>query len=88
MAKEIPSVGDMHKAAAITDDEIDAAVDAYLAGPKAGLFHFTSSHQVDVAAAVLAYPPAVAAVSNPGQTRMFKWTMVRTALLLAHPVKG
>jgi hypothetical protein len=88
MAKEIPSVGDLRRKSDVTDEEIDAAADAYVANPKADTFRFASDHQVNVDAAVHAYPRAVEAVAKSDQTRMFKWTMVRTAILLAHPVKG
>lgn len=83
-----PTVSEMRKAAQISDDEIDAAVDAYVASPTAGPFRCASGHQIDVPAAVRAYLPAVAAVADPDRTPKFKWTMVRTAILLAHPVKA
>ncbi|WP_267359355.1 MULTISPECIES: hypothetical protein [unclassified Methylobacterium] len=88
MANETPSVGDLRKAAVIANDEIDAAAYAYLATPKGDPFRFSSGHEIDLAAAVDAYPPAVAAVADSDRTPMFKWTMVRTAILLAQPVKG
>jgi hypothetical protein len=83
-----PTVSDLRKAAEVTNDEIDAAAYAYLANPKADAFRFSSGHEIDLAAAVHAYQPAVAAVADPDQTPKFKWTMVRTAILLAHPVKA
>ena len=88
MAKEIPSVGDLRRKSEVTDDEIDAAADAYVANPKAAPFRFASGHEVDLDAAVHAYPPTVAAVGDPDRRPKVKWTMVRTAILLAHPVKG
>ena len=88
MAKEISSVGDLRRKSDVTDEEIDAAADAYVANPKAASSRFASGHEVDVDAAVHAYSRSVEAVAKSDQTRMFKWTMVRTAILLAHPVKG
>ncbi|MGT2479543.1 hypothetical protein ACU4GR_13180 [Methylobacterium oryzae CBMB20] len=83
-----PTVGDLRRASEITDQEIDAAVDAYMADQKAEPFRFPSGHEIDVAAAVNAHPPSKAAVSDPDRTAKFRWTMVRTAILLAPPVKG
>ncbi|MHB2208527.1 hypothetical protein [Methylobacterium sp. CM6257] len=89
MARRAPTIGDLRRAAEITDQEIDAAVEAYLADPKAEPFRFASGHQIDVAAAVDAHQPARAAAADPDQTRRFvKWTMIRTAILLAHPAKA
>ncbi|MDN3574993.1 response regulator transcription factor [Methylobacterium longum] len=43
----------------MTDAEIDAAVDAYMANPQAEPFRFASGYEIDVAAAVYAYLPVV-----------------------------
>lgn len=86
--KTVPTVGELRKAAEIADQEIDAAVDAYLANPKAEPFRFASGYVIDVAAAVYGYQPSKAAVTDPDRPAKFKRTMVRTAILLAHPVKG
>ncbi|MHB2209673.1 hypothetical protein [Methylobacterium sp. CM6257] len=40
--KPVPTVGDLRRAAEITDQEIDAAVEAYLTSPKAEPFRFAS----------------------------------------------
>jgi len=82
-----PTVSELRKAGEIKNDEIDAAAYAYLANPKAGPFRFASGHEIDLTAAVDAYQPGLAAVADPNRTPKFKWTMVRTAILLAHPVK-
>lgn len=87
MAKEIPSVGDLRRKSEVTDDEIDAAVDAYLANPQAEPFRFVSEYEIDEGAVVDAYPPGAAAVADPDRKQKFKLTMVRTAILLAHPAK-
>jgi hypothetical protein len=87
MAKRSPTVSDLRKAAEITDQEIDASVNAYVAKPAAAPFRFASGHEVDAAAAVDSYQPAIAAVVDPNRTAKFKWTMIRTAVLLTHPAK-
>lgn len=83
-----PTVSELRKSAEIKNEDIDAAPYAYLANPKAAPFRFSSGHEIDLAAAVGAYRPAVAAVADPDRTPKLKWTMVRTAILLAYPVKG
>jgi len=86
--RRTPIVSDLRKASEVTDQEIDAAVDASVATPRTAPFRFASGHEADVAAAVDTYPPAVTAVADPDRTPKFKSTMIRTAILLAHPVKG
>jgi hypothetical protein len=81
-------LSDLWKASEVTDQEIDAAVDAYLANQKAGPFRFAAGYEIDVAAAVHAHSPSKAAIADPDRTAKFKRIMVRTAILLAHPVKG
>ena len=83
-----PTVFDLWRAGRITDYDIDAAIDAYLADPKAEWFRFACGDEVDVAAAVEADLPARAAVADPDRSSKFKRTVVRAAILLAHPVKG
>ena len=89
MGKDIPSVGALRRQAIVSDDEIAAATDAYLADPKAGPFVFTSGHTIDVARAIEMHPPSRAAVAEPtGQDRP-NWlrTMVMTAVILGFPVE-
>jgi hypothetical protein len=83
-----PTVSELRKAAEITDQEIDAAVDAYLADPRARPFHFASGYEIDVAAAIERHMPAKIALADADRTPKFKRNTVRTAILLAHPVKG
>lgn len=83
-----PTVSELRKAAEITDQEIDAAVDAYLANPKAEPYRFASEYEIDVTDAVRVHLPAKAALADPDRTPLFKQPMVRTAILMANPVKG
>src|ERR1700709_637855 len=77
-----PTVSEFRKATEITNQEIDAAADAYLADPKAAAFRFASGYEIDAAAAVNAHQPPPLAVADPDRTPKFKRTMVRTAILL------
>jgi hypothetical protein len=50
--KTTPTVGDLRRAAEITDQEIDAAVDAYIADQGTEPVQFASGYEIDVAAAM------------------------------------
>ena len=87
-----PRDSHLRKTAAISDVEgdaaVDAAVDADVANPGAARFRFASGHEITVAAAVEAHLPAKAAMDHPDRSAKFKRNMIRTAILLAHPVKA
>ena len=83
-----PTIRDLRRAGEITDQDIDTAVDAYLARAQVEPFRFASGYEIDLAAAVHAHQPAKAAVWDPDRSAKFKRNMLRTAILLAHPVKG
>jgi hypothetical protein len=87
MAKEIPSVGDLRKAAEIADHEIEAVVDAYSADPRAGPFRFASGYEIHVARAIERHMPAKMALADADRTPTFKRNTVRTAILRAYPVR-
>lgn len=76
------------KAARISEAELSAAVDAYVANPSAARFRFRSGLEMDVTAAVEADPPAKAAVIDPDRSAKFKRIMIRTAILLALSAQG
>jgi len=82
------TISDLRKAAEITDQEIDAAVDAYMADQRSGPIRFASGYEIDVAAAVFAHQPAKAAVWDPDRSAKFKRNMVRAAILLTHPMSA
>jgi len=89
MAEEPPqTIGDMRRKAIVTDAEISAAVEAYLADPKAKPFPFKGGHILDVGAAVNDHRPAKAALADKGTSETFRRTMVRTAVILATPTAG
>ncbi|WP_342167244.1 hypothetical protein [Methylobacterium sp. SD21] len=87
MAKDPPqTIGDMRRKAIVTDAEITAAVEAYLANPKVPRFQFASGHILDVSAAVEANRHAKTILAQKGTNGVFRRTMVRTAVILATPV--
>jgi hypothetical protein len=89
VAKEPPqTVGDLRRKAVITDKEISAAIEAFLANPAGAPFKFTSGHTLNVRAAVNEHRPAKAALSGRIISDTFRRTMVRTAVILATPDGG
>lgn len=86
MAKEPPqTIGWLRQNGTITNDEITAAVEAYLNDPKAPPFEFESEHILDVAKAVYAYRQAREAMAGRHATEVYRRTIVRTAIVLAIP---
>jgi hypothetical protein len=83
-----PTVGELYNAKAITDSEVTAAVEAYLANPAPGAHLITDGYQIDVALAVHLHPFARAALSGDNPTPSRKRRAVRTAILLARARKA
>ena len=79
------TVGDLRREAIVTDDEITAATEAYLANPKSQAFAFASGHVLDVSAAVDAHSPTKAALAGQITSDAFRRSMVRTAVIMAVP---
>ncbi|WP_267359347.1 MULTISPECIES: hypothetical protein [unclassified Methylobacterium] len=88
MAKEIPSVGDLRRKSEVTDDEIQAATNAYLKDEKAGPFAFKSGHTIDVATAIEHHPQAKKLLADKATTPGLRRTMVITAVIIVFPVQG
>ena len=86
MAKEPPqTIGWLRQNGTITNDEITAAVEAYLDDPKAPPFEFESGHVLYVARAVHAYRQAREAMAVRDVTEVYRRTIVRTAVILPTP---
>jgi hypothetical protein len=83
-----PTVSELRKAAEVSDQEIDAAVDAVLANPKVSSFKLASGWVLDLTRAVMADRHAWAVINEPTAKAGSKRVAVRSAILLAHPVKG
>ncbi|WP_066927331.1 hypothetical protein [Methylobacterium sp. CCH5-D2] len=59
------TTGELRKAAEITDDEINAAVDAVLAKPKTEPYPIGDGYRLDLAEAIKAHEPTVKALADP-----------------------
>ncbi|WP_132254418.1 hypothetical protein [Methylobacterium segetis] len=84
---EQPTTGGLFKAKAITEDDVLAAVDAYLADPTTSLFLMGDGYGLDLDAAVRSHAWAAQTVFNAEATDHLKRAAVRTAILLARPEK-
>ncbi|HEV2545057.1 MAG TPA: hypothetical protein VGU70_20090 [Methylobacterium sp.] len=78
-----PTVGELFKAKAVADDEVNAAVDAFLANPATGVVPLANGCRINVAEAVEAHPFARATLSGEKPTPSRKRKAVRAAILLA-----
>ncbi|MHC2109179.1 hypothetical protein [Methylobacterium sp. CM6246] len=83
-----PTVSDLLKSREVTDAQVSAAVDAVLANAKIGPFELASGWVLDVTAAVKADRHATATLKEPTARPGGKRAAVKSAILLAHPVKG
>jgi hypothetical protein len=88
MADPNPTVGELFKAKAVTDDEVNAAVEAYLSDLEAGIFPIADGYVVDVDAAVVKHLWASHVIANPESSPGLKRGAVRTAILLARAQKA
>ncbi|CAO4186240.1 hypothetical protein CLBKND_04929 [Methylorubrum aminovorans] len=88
MADPNPTVGELFKAKAVTDDEVNAAVDAYLAKPETDAHTIADGYALDLAAAIAGHGWASQVVGNPESSPGLKRSAVRTAILLARAEKA
>jgi len=80
-----PTIGELFRAKAISEEEIDTAVTSCVtSSPKEG-FLFAGAYTVNLAAAVHALPQARERLSDPGASEFLKHSAVRTAIMLARP---
>ncbi|CAO4156498.1 hypothetical protein [Methylorubrum aminovorans] len=83
MADANPTVGELFKAKAVTDEQVNAAVDAYLARPETDAHPIADGYLLDLGAAVAGHGWASQVVANPESSPGLKRGAVRTAILLA-----
>jgi N-acetylglutamate synthase/N-acetylornithine aminotransferase len=81
-----PTVSELRKTSDVTDDEITAAVDAVLADLATEAYPLAKGWTLDLAAAVANHKASQDALLTDREA--YKRNMVRTAILLAHPVKA
>ena len=82
---EPPTTADLLKQGLITDDDVDAAVDAFMGDPAVTTFIFRDVCRLDLRAAVKAYLFARNNLRNPEASPGLKRAATRKAILLARP---
>ncbi|MGW5960199.1 hypothetical protein [Methylorubrum thiocyanatum] len=88
MADPNPTVGELFKAKAVTDEQVNAAVDAYLARPHTAAYPITDGYALNLLDAVSGHRFATKVVANPGSSPTLKRGAVRTAILFARAQKA
>ena len=83
-----PTVGELFKAKAVTDEQVNAAVKAYLADPGTNAHPIADGYSLDLAAAVAGHGWASQVVASPESSPGLKRAAVRTAVLLARAQKA
>lgn len=87
MADQIPTLGELYKGKKITEEEVVAAVAAFMADPTGTKFTFGSGYELDLARTVAANSWAAERHAAPNATEVHKRNAVRTAILLARPTQ-
>jgi hypothetical protein len=87
MANASQTTGELFKAKAVTDADMAAAVDAFMADSSTPAFLFGEGYRIDLAEAVHAHEWASVTTANDKATDHLKRKAVRTAILLARPEK-
>lgn len=85
MADSRVTTGELYKAKTLTEGDIKAAVDAFMADPTATAFLFGNGYQIDLSEAVSSHEWASVTVANKDTTEHLRRAAVRTAILLARP---
>ncbi len=83
-----PTIADLFKAKAVTDEGVDRAVETYLAAPGTSAHPIADGYTVDLAAAVSQHGWARRITANPKANPILKRAAVQTAILLARATKA
>lgn len=84
---ETQTTGELFKAKAILNEDVVAAVDAFMADPTLTTFLMGEGYSLDLHAAVSDSPFALRMMADPEIKPSSKRSAIRTAILLARPVK-
>ena len=88
MTESSPTVGELFKAKAVTDEQVNAAVEVYLSDLEVSIFPIADGYVVDVDAAVVKHLWASHVLANDEASPSLKRAAVRTAILLARAQKA
>ncbi|PXW63070.1 hypothetical protein [Methylobacterium sp. B4] len=82
------TVGDLFKAKAVTDEQVNTAVETYLTRPETSAHPIAEGYTVDLAAAVEGHGWASQIAANPAINPVLRRAAVQTAILLARARKA
>ncbi|WP_375454920.1 hypothetical protein [uncultured Methylobacterium sp.] len=82
---DLRTVGDLRTAQRITDEEVEAAVDAFMADPLPPMFVFRHGYRLNLLKAVRNHPGARVFMERSDVGPALKRPFVRAAILLARP---
>lgn len=85
---EHPTTGELYKAKTLIDEDIVAAVDAFMADHTTTAFLFGDGYRIDLAEAVRLHEWASVTFGTKDASEHLKRAAVRTAILLARPEKA
>ncbi|QDI83157.1 hypothetical protein E8E01_23460 [Methylorubrum populi] len=88
MADPNPTVGELFKAKAVTDEQVNAAVEAYCDNPTTASFAITDCYAINLLDAVTVHDFTRRVLSDPSSSRALKRDAIRTAILLARAQKA
>ena len=88
MPNQQPTIGELYKANTVTDEAINTAVDAILAGDEDEAFPIAVGWTLNLPAALVMHPPSAKALADVDQPDAFRRAMARSAVILARPVKA
>ena len=81
------TIGDLYKAKAVSEEQLEAAVDAFMRDPSTHFFRIAEDIVIDPAAAVRASEHARAMLAMADIKKASKRSAVRSAILLSRPVR-
>ena len=84
---DLRTIQALHAANVIAEDEIDASVEAFLAGAVGEAYRFRSGHRLNLIKAVRSHPGAQEFVGRANVGQSLKRPFVRAAILQARPLK-
>lgn len=82
------TVGDLFKAKAVTDEQVNRAVETYLTKPDTAAHPIADGYTVDLAAAVAGHGWARRLMAVPRTNPVLKRAAVQTAILMARVKKA
>ena len=86
--RDFRTIGTLCESGIISEDEVDAAIEALLSGVGESEFHFKAGYRLNLVKAVRSHPGAQEFVGRPKVGVGLKRPFVRAAILQARPVRG